>query len=155
LMSRTPSAVRRSRSVSTPLAKAGLLLSPATSRTCQRLAATAPFVGPGTTASWACVDGGTASSGVQAPTNKARTTAAATRTNLNSCSYSSIPWQLGAGRAQRHLGVQPRHLLLAQPSAGTVPHRDVGALVEQRHRQRLEVAPAVDLRRIEHPALDT
>src|SRR5260370_1174749 len=47
LMSLTPSAARRSCNVSTPLAKAGLLLSPATSKACQRLAGMAPLAGSG------------------------------------------------------------------------------------------------------------
>ncbi len=98
LMSLTPSAARRSCNVSTPLAKAGLLLSPATSKACQRLAGMAPLAGSGTAASWAWVDGGGASSGVQPPTSKARTTAAATRTNISGCSPVA---QFGLAPAER------------------------------------------------------
>ena len=43
--------------------------------------------------------------------------------------------------------------LVGEIAAGTVPHGDVGALVEERHGNRLEIVPAVDLWRLEDAAL--
>jgi hypothetical protein len=57
-----------------------------------------PFAGNGAAASWLCVDGGGATSAVQPPTNKARKTAAATRTNMPGCSPVA---QFGLAPAER------------------------------------------------------
>src|SRR5262245_30252964 len=149
-MLRTPRRASLSRSASTPLSKAGLLLSPAISTTRQPPTATASTTGPaGPVAGRACGGGAPAVSGAQPATNSTPRRKAFRRTVPLRLSL-----RLGSHRAQGHLGVKSGHLFLAQFAARTVPHRDMGALVEQRHGDRLEIAMAVDLRRIEHALLD-
>src|SRR3954447_11716045 len=140
-MLRTPSAAKRSRRVSMPLSKAGLELSPATS-TAHQLPAGMLTDGAAATA-WAD-SGGSSEAPLQLAARPAARAAARRRLNTGRELLGLRP-----DRAQGHVGIEPRHLLLRQPAARHVPHRDVRPLVEHRHRQRLEIAPAIDLRRIE------
>ena len=94
-MFRTPCAASLSRIATTPLSKAGLLLSPAISTTRQRSAGTTPPAGAAAT-SLARADGGgvPAASGVQAATDRVAKTTAATRTIMPGYSNAQLDWGL-------------------------------------------------------------
>src|SRR5713101_7059333 len=151
-MSRTPRALSLSRIAWMPLSKAGLLLSPAISTARQRSAGTVlPTGGSGARAS---AGGAPVDSGVQPARRRARRRVLTPNDMPFGSPSHCGSLRLGSHGAQCHVGVEPGHLLLAQFAARTVPHRDVGTLVEKRHGDRLEVATAVDLRRVEHAQLD-
>src|SRR5262249_22985182 len=153
-MSRTPRWASLSRRASTPLSKAGLLLSPAIRTARQRSAASA-VIGEACGGSGARASSGGAPvlSDVQAATRR-RAMRRVLTFMASLCRPVALSLRFGSYGAQRHVGVEPGHLFLAELAARTVPHRDVGALVEQCHGDRLEVAATLDLRRIEHALLD-
>src|SRR5215831_13392658 len=154
-MSRTPRWASLSRRASTPLSNAGLLLSPAIRTARQRSAGTPLMIAEACGGSGARASSGGAPvlSDVQAATRR-RAMRRVLTFMASLCRPVVLSLRFGSYGAQRHVGVEPGHLLLAELAARTVPHRDVGALVEQRHGDRLEVAATLDLRRIEHALLD-
>src|ERR1700733_4792921 len=137
LMLRTPRSASLSRSASTPLSKAGLLFSPAISTARHRSAGTGPATGTiASSGARATGDGALSAGSVVQEVARKRSAArrARTRTNMPFCSLACCCLlRLRSRGAQRHVGIEPGHLLLAEVAARTVPHRHMGALVEQCH----------------------